>query len=212
MKTLKEIKEKIATLSLKEKVFEDIELTYEQQMYERGKPKKYLEMTIELFNAIGGKSIVEIGCMRTTLTHPISEMHPECCNDGHSTYFWCTTGANVISVDIDRKAVSRARKSCKEFKNCKILCKDGIKFLEKFKGKIDLLFLDARDVMPNTPHAENHLLAYLKAKDKLNRTNIISIDDTDIGGGGKGRLLFPVLKADGYQILVQGRQTIALKE
>ena len=80
-------------LSLKEKVFEDVELTYEQQMYERGRPKKYLEMTIELFNAIGGKSIVEIGCMRTTLTHPISEMHPECCNDGHSTYFWCTTGS-----------------------------------------------------------------------------------------------------------------------
>lgn len=190
MKTVKEIKERIATLSLKEKIFEDIELTYEQQMYERGKPKKYLEMTIELFNAIGGKSIVEIGCMRTMLTHPISEMHPECCNDGHSTYFWCTTGANLISVDIDRKAVSRARKSCKRFKNCKFLCNDGIKFLEKFKDKIDLLFLDAWDVIPNTSYAENHLLAYLKAKDKLNRANIISIDDTEIGGGGRDACYF----------------------
>ena len=190
MKTVKEIKERIATLSLKEKIFEDIELTYEQQMYERGKPKKYLEMTIELFNAIGGKSIVEIGCMRTMLTHPISEMHHECCNDGHSTYFWCTTGANLISVDIDRKAVSRARKSCKRFKNCKFLCNDGIKFLEKFKDKIDLLFLDAWDVIPNTSYAENHLLAYLKAKDKLNRANIISIDDTEIGGGGRDACYF----------------------
>jgi hypothetical protein len=212
MTELKEIKERIARLNFKEKTYENIELTYEQQTYERGKPIKYLEMTIKLFNAIDGRSIVEIGCMRILLTHPISEMHPECCNDGHSTYFWCTTGANVISVDIDRTAVSQARKSCKGFKNCKILHKDGIKFLEKFKGKIDLLFLDAWDVIPNTPYAENHLLAYLKAKDKLSRTNIISIDDTDVGGGGKGRLLVPVLKADGYQILVQGRQTIAFKE
>ncbi len=212
MTELKEIKERIARLNFKEKTYENIELTYEQQTYERGKPIKYLEITIELFNAIGGKSIVEIGCMRTLLTHPISEMHPECCNDGHSTYFWCTTGANVISVDIDRRAVLQTRKSCKGFKNCKILCKDGIKFLEKFKGRIDLLYLDAWDISSNTPYAENHLLAYLKAKDKLNETNIISIDDTDICNGGKGRLLIPVLRVEGYQILVQGRQTIALKE
>jgi hypothetical protein len=46
----------------------------------------------------------------------------------------------------------------------------------------------------------------------LNKTHIIAIDDTDIGDGGKGRLLIPVLKAEGYQILLQGRQTIALKE
>lgn len=212
MTILKEVKEEISQLNLKEKVFKNIDLTFKQQMYERVKPKEYLEMTIKLFSAIGGKIIVEIGCMRSLLTHPIAEMHPECCNDGHSTYIWCTTGANVISVGIDRKAVSQARKSCKGFKNCKILRKDGIKFLEKFRGKIDLLYLDAWDVSPDTPYAENHLLAYLKAKDKLNSTNIISIDDTDIGGGGKGRLLIPVLKAEDYQILVQGRQTIALKE
>jgi len=74
-----------------------------------------------------------------------------------------------------------------------------------------LLFLDAWDVVPNTSYAENHLLAYLTAKDKLNDRNIIAVDDTDIGNGGKGRLLLPVLKADGYDILVSGRQTIALK-
>lgn len=75
-----------------------------------------------------------------------------------------------------------------------------------------MLFLDAWDVVPNSDYAENHLLAYLKAKPKLNKAHIIAIDDTDIGDGGKGRLLIPVLKAEGYQILVQGRQTIALKE
>lgn len=206
------IKEKIAVLNLNEKVYSGLDLTYEQQVYERGKPKKYLEAALELFKALGGKTIVEIGSMRSPLNHPLTEIHPPCCNEGHSTYFWCTSGAAVVSVDICRAAVKVARKSCKEFKNFKIVRNDGIKFLEKFKKKIDLLFLDAWDVVPNTDYAENHLLAYLKAKPKLNKTHIIVIDDTDIGDGGKGRLLIPVLKAEGYQILVQGRQTIALKE
>ena len=52
----------------------------------------------------------------------------------------------------------------------------------------------------------------LEKSDLLVLTNIISIDDTDICNGGKGRLLIPVLRVEGYQILVQGRQTIALKE
>ena len=75
-----------------------------------------------------------------------------------------------------------------------------------------MLYLDAWDIESDIDYAENHLLAYLKAKPKLSKTHIIDIDDTDIGGGGKGRLLIPVLKAEGYQILVQGRQTISLME
>jgi hypothetical protein len=210
MENMQKIIDKIAMLNQGEKIFNHTDLSFEEQM-ERGKPKAYLEAVIELFAAIGGKTIVEIGCMRQPMNHPISELHPVCCNDGHSTYFWCTTGAQVFSVDIDSKAVKIAKKSIREFKNGKVLCKDGLQFLKKFKSKIDLLFLDAWDVLPGTQYAENHLLAYLAAKDKLSDQNIISIDDTDICNGGKGRLLLPVLKAEGYEVLVSGRQTIALK-
>lgn len=201
--------EKIKTLNSAEKKFAHADLTLEEQQ-ERGKPKKYLEAVIELFFAMSGKTIVEIGCMRQPMNHPMSEMR-KCCNDGHSTYFWCTTGAQVFSVDIDFKAVRIARKSIREFKNGKVVWGDGLKFLKRFKSKIDLLFLDAWDVVPGCRYAENHLLAYLAAKDKLSERNIIVIDDTDIGNGGKGRLLLPVLTAEGYNILVSGRQTIALK-
>ncbi len=150
--------------------------------------------------------------MRIPLLHDLAEIHPECCNDGHSTCFWCETGAQVYSVDIDKKAVGVARKSCKKYRNCKILRRDGIKFLKKFSGMIDLIYLDAWDVLPGTNYAENHLLAYLAAKPKLSKTHIISIDDTDVGRGGKGRLLLPVLKADGYTILISKRQSIAIKQ
>ncbi len=211
MDHIQKIVENIKELNQGEKIFDHAILTLEEQT-ERGKPKKYLEAAIELFHAISGQTIIEIGCMRRPMTHPMSEMHPECCNDGHSTYFWCSTGKKVISVDIDFKAVRIAKKSIRNFKNGRVLWKDGLKFLKKFQGKIDLLFLDAWDVVPNCQYAENHLLAYLAAKDKLNDRNIIVIDDTDIGNGGKGRLLLPVLRAEGYEILVSGRQTIALKK
>jgi hypothetical protein len=209
MDKMQGLTEKIKTLNSAEKKFAHADLTLEEQQ-ERGKPKKYLGAVIELFFAMSGKTIVEIGCMRQPMNQPLSEMR-KCCNDGHSTYFWCTTGAQVFSVDIDFKAVRIARKSIREFKNGKVVWGDGLKFLKRFKSKIDLLFLDAWDVVPGCRYAENHLLAYLAAKDKLSERNIIVIDDTDIGNGGKGRLLLPVLTAEGYNILVSGRQTIALK-
>ena len=211
MINLVEIQEKIAALNFDDRIYDGIDLTREQHTFERGKPKKYLELACDLFKLIEGKTIVEIGCMRIPLLHDLTEMRPECCNDGHSTCFWCSTGAQVYSIDIDKQAVAVAKESCKKYRNCKILRRDGLGFLKKYSGTIDLLYLDAWDVAPGTNYAENHLLAYLAAKPKLNEINIISIDDTDIGRGGKGRLLLPVLKADDYTILVTGRQTVAIK-
>lgn len=206
------IKAEIRGLNPHNKFFELDKLTKQQQHYEREKPKRYLELTCDLLRALGGTTIVEIGCMRVKLTHPIDEVQPVCCNDGHSTYVWAATGLNVTSVDISRSAVRKARHSCRSFDNCTILRADGLAFLESFDGKIDFLYLDAWDVKGHLPFAENHLIAYLKAKDKLSENNIISIDDTDIARGGKGRFLVPYLEYEGYEILVRGRQTIALKE
>ncbi len=212
MENKEEIKRKISTLNLYEKVYSDIVLPHDQQLYERAKPQKYLEATLRLFDAIGGRRIVELGCMRKPLIHPISEFHPSCCNDGHSTYYWSTSAANVVSVDISWKSVLIAKWSCRKFENTRVIRSDGIKFLQEFDEAIDLLFLDAWDVKPGIDYAEKHLIAYETAKSKLNKTNIISIDDTDIGGGGKGRLLIPALQEDNYEILVSGRQTIAILE
>ena len=85
---------------------------------------------------------------------------------------------------------------------------DGIKFLKDFKGTIDLLFLDAWDVHYGSPYAEKHLEAYEVAKDKLSKKHIISIDDTDIANGGKGKLLIPHLLNNNYKLIVSGRQTM----
>ncbi len=132
---IEEIKKKISVLNHDEKVYRGIDLTYEQQVYERGKPKGYLELTLELFKAINGTRIVGIGCMRIPLVHSISQLNPSCCNEGHSTIFWCLSGADVVSIDINKHAVKTAKKSCKKYKNCKIIRGDGNRYLEKYKKK-----------------------------------------------------------------------------
>jgi len=147
--------------------------------------------------------------MRQPMNHPISELH-KCCNDGHSTYFWCTTGAKVFSVDIDYKAVKIARKSIRQFKNGKVFWGDGLKFLKNSRGQ-SICFFGCLGCRSQHFLCRESSFGLFDGKDKLNDRNIIAVDDTDIGNGGKGRLLLPVLKADGYDILVSGRQTIALK-
>ncbi|NND88743.1 MAG: hypothetical protein HKM28_05810, partial [Flavobacteriaceae bacterium] len=137
MKFLSDVKSAIASANLNDKIYEGANLTVEEQTHERGKPQAYLQYAADLLEDTGGKVIVEIGCMRRVLSHPIEEFNPRCCNDGHSTYFWGTTGAEVYSVDIDKKAVKSAKKSCKNLPNCKIQKKDGIGFLKSFPKSID---------------------------------------------------------------------------
>ena len=101
---------------------------------------------------------------------------------------------------------------------------DGIKFLNDFKGTIDLLFLDAWDIgTPN--YAQNHLLAFKAAEPKLNKSHIVLIDDTDINWtqekglhndeesmGGKGAAVIPYLLNKGYEVIFKGRQTCLIKK
>ncbi|MEM0896841.1 MAG: glycosyltransferase [Verrucomicrobiota bacterium] len=177
----------------------------------RGFPRAYISCTIDLLRLLGGSTVVEIGCMRRPIDHPVDELDRACCLDGHSTFFWARSGLNVHSVDIDEDAVKVATDATKDFPNAVVSCGDGIEFIRQFEGTIDLLFLDAWDVYPDIPFAEKHLEAWQLAKEKLTPSHIIQIDDTDIANGGKGALLIPELVKNGYEILAQGRQTVAVK-
>jgi spermidine synthase len=88
------------------------------------------------------------------------------------------------------------------------ITQDAIAFLETFDKKIDLLFLDAWDVEEGTPYAEQHLRAYLTCKKNLSDRCLILIDDTDVGGRGKGRVVIPKLIEDGFKCLTEGRQSL----
>ncbi len=187
------------------------ELSVQDHLKLRGKPRPFILSTIDLLKRIKGKTIVEVGCMRQALTHGLDEFVPICCNDGHSTAFWARTGLAVHSVDIDPACCKVAAKACEAFPNVSVTCADGIEFLRGFQGTIDLLFLDAWDAIKTIPYAEKHLEAYEIAKPKMAPTSIILIDDTDIAWGGKGRLVIPAIIRDGYDLLVTGRQTMLMR-
>lgn len=175
-------------------------------------PAEYIKKAIEVFKSRNGRTIVEIGSMRSPLPHPIGSGHCKGgCMNGHSTMWWATTGANVYSVDISKESIELTSKICENFKNVHALLHDGIDFLKTFQQPIDLLFLDAWDVVDGTPYAEKHLEAYLAAKPHLHGNSLILIDDTDIKNCGKGRLVIPEAIKDGYKIVFSGRQTLLSK-
>lgn len=191
--------------------------------YMRDRPKKFIEEAIRLFNERNGKTIIEIGCMRMKINHPIEENHHDCCCDGHSSLLFARTGAVFFSCDIDQRAVSLAREYTKGYPNTNILFKDGIKFLRNFGKPVDLFFIDGWDVdLPNC--AEMHAKAYEAAKKKLHKNSVVIIDDTDVDivdgklmpvpielSGGKGRLLVPLMVKDGWKIKMRGRCTILIQ-
>lgn len=177
----------------------------------REAPKKYIDQTINYFNKQNGKVIVEIGSMRAVLTHNIDTEKCAMCCDGHSTYLWGKTLAEVYSIDINPDITSIVKYSCKNFKNVNAITQDGIEFLKNFNKPIDLLFLDAWDVIPGTSYAEKHLEAYEVSKKNLHEKSLILIDDTDVSNGGKGKLVIPKALKDGYKIIFSGRQTLLAK-
>jgi len=187
------------------------DITIQQQLNMRGRPRPYILSAIDLVKRIGGKTIVEVGCMRQVLNHPLDQTVPQCCNDGHSTVFWGMSGLDVHSVDINAGAVKIAAATCAAMPNVKVTCGDGIAFLRAFQGTIDLLFLDAWDAIKGLPYAERHLEAFECVRDKLAPSSIILIDDTDMAFGGKGRLAIPAIIRSGYDLLLTGRQTLLFR-
>jgi SAM-dependent methyltransferase len=174
----------------------------------RDQPRDYIYKALALLgNDEAPATIVELGSMRSPLTHPIDESRP-CCGDGHSTYLLGESGHRVFSVDVNPEASHAARTACVEMPNVHVVTGDGIEFLHTFSDSIDLLFLDAWDVVHDTPYAEKHAEAFDAARDKLAARHLVLIDDTDIASGGKGRILIPKLKALGYEQVFDGRQTL----
>ena len=190
-------------------IFDKVELNSYEQVVLRAKPKNYILLALELLKQTNNKTVVEIGGLRQVMSHTLEDFNPTCCNDGHSTEFWCSKdNLEVYSIDINPSCIQFYDNLKNRTNNLNYFIQDGIQFIKDFDKEIDLLFLDAWDVHYGSPYAEKHLEAYEVAKDKLSKKHIISIDDTDIANGGKGKLLIPHLLNNNYKLIVSGRQTM----
>lgn len=196
-------------------------------LQEREHPKRYIDDAIDLVRGLSDDPmIIEIGCCRQGLDHDVDKDTCFACCDGHSTYLWARTGWRVISVDIVREHVDIARAICSNFNNIRFYNVDAIQFaLSMPPAKVDLLFLDAWDVDLNGC-AEKHLEFYTAIRPRLLNDPLILIDDTDLyynhekkeffsdkdGLSGKGEILIPELKKEGYSVVFKGRQTLLRKK
>jgi hypothetical protein len=200
-------------------------LTGEDHDKFRSKPAPFIRKTIEIADILNLKTVVEIGSTRLSSTKQCIDYFdsceknaydsPPCCCDGHATFFWARAGFEVYTVDIDINCINGvnwcySNIGIEKPENLYLnIPKDGIDFLNTFDKKIDVLYLDGWD--KGTPnYAENHLQAFLVARDKLSDLHLVLIDDTDFNtnDGGKDKLLSPFLVDCGYDLLFNGRQTL----
>jgi hypothetical protein len=188
------------------------ELTAQEQIYQRGKPLPYLQLAKTLLREFGFASVVEIGSMREPMLHGLGDFNPVCCNDGHSTVHFASTGADVFTVDVNPRCAEILAPLRQQFPKLQVFTGDGIAFLHSFERPIDLLYLDAWDVIGGTDYAERHLEAYRVALPKLAPRCLVQIDDTDILNGGKGRLVIPQMIRDGFTLVTWGRQAILVRD
>jgi len=176
---------------------------------ERGKPLPYLKVAAQLVREFNFKTIVEVGSMRHPLKHALDEFDPACCNEGHSTLYFAETGAEVFTTDVNPKCADVLASWTRKYRNLHVYTADGIWFLKKFDRTIDLLYLDAWDVVPSSlDYAQKHLEAYRAAIPHLAPACLVLIDDTDILNGGKGRLAIPQMIRDGFELVTWGRQAM----
>lgn len=107
-------------------------------------------------------------------------------------------GGKVISVDLNKKTVEKAKKNVSNKTN--IICLDSLKLLPTLNEPIDFLYLDSYDVnfLNPTLSAEHHLKEFNSVKHLLHSGSIILIDDTPISpewlDDGKNSKIYNELK------------------
>ena len=154
---------------------------------------------IELVRQRGGRTIVEVGSIRSAAAAN---------SDGHSTLAWAPSGLTTWSVDVDVRATELTSELLgNRFPNVRCLTCDGIWFLDTFPHAIDLLYLDG-------PHPDNQngrqwaADAFVAAMPRLSPHAALLIDDTDLPRLGKGELAIPLAESAGFTLLQLGRQAL----
>lgn len=180
---------------------------------EKIEPRKYptFKAALNIFIQNEGETIVETGTIRLK----------DDWGAGYSTYLFgdfCTRyNKRLISVDNNPKNLAISKEVTEPFKtNVTHVCMDSIEFLNKFSGKIDLLYLDSLDC-DAAPDADNtvpqvHQLNELKAAmDKLNDRCVILLDDCIFTNGGKCRLTRDFLLDNEFVLILDYFQSLWVK-
>jgi predicted O-methyltransferase YrrM len=162
---------------------------------------RYFQKIVDLAKSKQAKVVLEIGSIRNN--EPNYQI-----GDGHATMFWVNNFDEVYSYDIDPKATELTNFLAGTKGNLVAETRDGLEAINSFPKQIDLLYLDAWDVIPGTDYMEKHLEAFKLAEPKLHKESIVLIDDMEHGNLGKGGLVIPYAQSRGWQCVILGKQAI----
>lgn len=184
--------------------------------YDFGLRRNTFVETLKLLEQRKGKLIVETGTSRDGLKNTKG--------DGAATIVFGQWAKNnqgqVISVDISQDSIDGSKEGIQEQKLDDFVTlhlSDSIAFLEEFDRPIDLLYLDSYDYSLHDEEIqrksqEHHLKEYMAVKDKLHPNSIILIDDCDLPGGGKGKVVVEHMLKDNWVILKEAYQILLVKK
>ncbi len=172
--------------------------------------------TLRLLEQRNGKLIVETGTSRDGLknTH----------GDGAATIVfgkWAQRhGGRVISVDISEDSLKGSQEGLNDENLNNVVTlelSDSIAFLENFDQKIDLLYLDSYDYSLHDEEIqrksqEHHLKEFIAVEKNLHDDTIILIDDCDLPGGGKGKVVVEHMLKKDWVIVTNAYQILMVKK
>jgi len=125
--------------------------------------------------------------------------------------------AHLHSVDISDKSIRIAKQEVEKqnlSSNVTLHLNDSVEFLNKFEEKVDFLYLDSYDYTKDKAQQllsqKHHLAEFIAIEDKLHKNSIVLIDDCDLEGGGKGKLVIEYMKEKDWLIEMEAYQILLL--
>ena len=184
--------------------------------YNFGKRRDTFRYVLDWLEKHDGRVLVETGVARMGLLHSKS--------DGASTIVFgawakqqgADKSVRLHSVDINQQNVD----TCQETVSVEGLddyitlnVSDSVAYLQAFEPTIDLLYLDSYDYDKRDPEVikasqEHHLNEVKAAESNLHDKSVILIDDCNLPGGGKGRLVIDYLLERGWQVVMSKYQVV----
>lgn len=140
-----------------------------------------------------------------------------CLGDGCATLIfgdWAKDHqAHLFSVDISAQNLANAAAALGNADSSVSLVEsDSVAFLSSFSGQIDFLYLDSYDYEYRNPDPsqQHHLKEIQAAYPHLTENSIVMIDDCDLPGGGKGKLVIDFLQEKGWKVIARAYQVIMI--
>ena len=183
--------------------------------YDFRKRRDSFKRTMEILDKINARTIVETGTSREGL-------HGAKSNGAATIVFgkWAKLNdAFLHSVDISQKSVENAQKEVAVQGldgHVKIHLSDSIAFLEQFKHKVDLLYLDSYDYSKDPEvqkkSQEHHLKEFQAIEGQLHENSVVLIDDCDLPNGGKGKMVIAYMLERGWKKVMEAYQVLLVRE